>query len=96
MEGIIAELECVLPPSGDREELPRESVDTRQIVTNDVVRVWTSEGVAEPLPVRFVWPKREAGKHQKVACDKRGADQQVKSKTAIGSSEQSAAAGMPR
>ncbi|MCS3764197.1 hypothetical protein [Bradyrhizobium centrosematis] len=81
MEGILAEFECVLPPSGDREVLTRQSVDADQTVTNDLVRVWTSEGVAEPLPVRFIWPTKVAGKHQKVACDQRSSDQPGKSKS---------------
>jgi hypothetical protein len=70
MEGILAEFDCVLPPAGERQAQSSETADTEQIVTNDFVRVWTSEGVAEPVPVVFVWPKNWE-KATKVDCDKR-------------------------
>jgi hypothetical protein len=58
MEGILAEFKCVLPPAGQRQTRQNTQVtdDRTQIITMDWVRVWTSEGVTEPIPLAFVWP----------------------------------------
>jgi hypothetical protein len=58
MEGILAEFKCVLPPAGQRQTRQNKQVDDdeTQIITMDFVRVWTSEGVTEPIPLVFVWP----------------------------------------
>jgi hypothetical protein len=57
MEGILAEFECVRPPNIlTRFTNPTMSGDP-EAVTRDWIRVWTSEGVTEKMPVKFVWPK---------------------------------------
>jgi hypothetical protein len=59
MEGILAEFNCVQPPSGIRHLRLNEEIagkELKQIVTYDWVKVWTSEGATEGIPVAFLWP----------------------------------------
>jgi hypothetical protein len=57
MEGILAEFKCVQPPAGQRQIRRNNQVleDDAQTISLDAVRIWTSEGVTEPIPVIFVW-----------------------------------------
>jgi hypothetical protein len=57
MGGILAEFKCVQPPSGLRVARRNLNVtqDDNQIVTKDWIRVWTSEGVTEALPIDLLW-----------------------------------------
>jgi len=59
MEGILAEFDCVEAPPGQRQPRGNDAVkeDRSQIVTESSVRVWTSEGATESIPLGFVWPK---------------------------------------
>jgi hypothetical protein len=59
MEGILAEFDCVEAPAGLRQSRENDAVkvDQAQIVTESSVRVWTSEGATESIPLGFVWPK---------------------------------------
>lgn len=83
MQGILAEFDCVRPPAGQR--FPRVNTGARinakgdqnvssdnslEIITNDFVRVWTSEGVTEAAQVIFVWPEEDPLKAQKICDDK--------------------------
>jgi len=58
MEGILAEFDCVRPPTGSRTIRQGLGVgwDDDQTVTYDSIKVWTSEGVTDSAPVAFVWP----------------------------------------
>lgn len=58
MEGILAEFDCVRPPTGPRTVRQGLGVtwDNNQTVTYDSIQVCTSEGVTDPAPVAFVWP----------------------------------------
>jgi hypothetical protein len=60
MEGILAEFDCVRPPTGLRTLRQGLGVpsDKEQTVTYDSIQVWTSEGVTDRAPVTFIWPTR--------------------------------------
>ena len=65
MKGIIAKFDCVLPNLGsERQKLDISGMQAMDaygvpIYTSDAeVRVWTSEGVTKPLPVKLRWPGR--------------------------------------
>ena len=56
MEGIIAYFSCVMP-QGVKSNRSNGDADLR---TSQVsARVWTSEGVTDPTPVRLIWPSKE-------------------------------------
>jgi hypothetical protein len=55
MEGILADFKCVLPPRGGQQIQQSDANGKVQKVTRDSVRVWTSEGVTNPIPVVYVW-----------------------------------------
>lgn len=50
MEGIIAEFNCVLPPARQQQE------DQPTTAGDYSVRVWTSEGVTDGIPLEYVYP----------------------------------------
>ena len=58
MEGILAEFDCVRPPTGLRTLQPNLALpsDRQKTVTPDSIQVWTSEGVTDRAPVYFIWP----------------------------------------
>ena len=64
MEGILAEFDCVRPPTGPRtlRQSFGEPLDNNQTVTYDSIQVWTSEGVTDQNPVTFIWPLKEKDK----------------------------------
>jgi hypothetical protein len=57
MEGILAEFKCVLPPTGGQQTQQNSVGYKVEKSTKDSVRVWTSEGVTNPVPLVFVWPE---------------------------------------
>jgi hypothetical protein len=62
MEGILAEFDCVRPPTGLRKlrQNPEVESDKEQTVTYEFIQVWTSEGVTDRAPVTFIWPARNS------------------------------------
>ena len=63
MEGIIAEFDCVAPPPPDPELQQWQEIEIGNkrslFVTKSSLRVWTSEGVTEPIGVTFIWPDKD-------------------------------------
>jgi hypothetical protein len=56
MEGILADFGCIEPPRDERPNDRRQ--DRLAIGTSPMsVRVWTSEGVTDPIPLKFIWQK---------------------------------------
>jgi hypothetical protein len=76
MEGILAEFDCVQPPNGIRHLRLNEEIagkELKQIVTYDWVKVWTSEGATEGIPVAFLWPNNVDPDNLARLCPKKSA-----------------------
>jgi hypothetical protein len=91
MEGILAEFECVRPPNILTRFTNPTMSGQEEAVTKDWIRVWTSEGVTEKMPVKFVWPKyllRDEKAVKDICPDKQ--EIQLRLKNLSSNSEQSA------